>query len=48
MDFTLIDVDIEKDLAGRDFTINALAWSAKSRLKENLIRIRAYRISGQT
>ncbi|MFZ2196378.1 MAG: hypothetical protein WAV13_01505 [Thermodesulfovibrionales bacterium] len=53
MDFTLIDVDIEKDLAARDFAINALVWSPKSRLKENLISdpvriIRAYRISGET
>ncbi len=32
MDFTPIDVDIEKDLSGRDFTINALAWSPRTGL----------------
>ncbi len=32
MDFTLIDVDIEKDLSERDFTINAMAWSPRTGL----------------
>lgn len=32
MDFTPIDVDIEENLAGRDFTINAIAWSPKTGL----------------
>lgn len=32
MDFTPIDADIENDLSGRDFTLNALAWSPKTGL----------------
>ena len=32
MDFTPIDVDIKEDLSGRDFTINAIAWSPRTGL----------------
>lgn len=32
LDFTALDRDIGKDLSGRDFTINALAWSPASGL----------------